>query len=213
MAALNRAQQVEAGELYKSGFSAQQIANHFGVSLDAAFYALRRQKIVRRSSAASNKIRYQQSPTSFKIKENLSDEEERLKLAAVMLYWAEGYKAGDFSVDFANSDPSMALLFRKFLTKICGITESRLRAYIYCYEGQDSIYLKNFWSSALSVPLDQFSKTYIKPAGKSVRGPRMIYGLVHVRYCDKKLLQQLLIWIEEYKLKCVGGGVVNRKGL
>ncbi len=214
MAALSIAQQHKAGKLYESGLSTQQVADHFGVGIGAAQYALRRQNIPIRTSAESNQIRFDNKPLSYSIKQNLTPDEERLKLAAVMLYWAEGYKVGGKSVDFANSDPEMVVIFRKFLSEICGADETRVRCYLYCYEGQDIEAIKQFWSSLLHIPENQFTKTYIKKAAEpGPRGPRMQQGLVHLRYSDKKLLQQILSWIEEYKNKCVGGGVVNREWL
>ncbi len=212
MATLTVEQQIEAGRLYREGLSAQQIADHFNVSLNATFYSLRHQGIQRRSRKEANRIRYENATLSFQIKEHLSPLEEQLKLAGVMLYWAEGYKIGS-SIDFANSDPEMALLFCEFLNKICGVNQNRLRASLYCYEGQDIGALHSYWSNLLNIPLEQFTKPYIKQAAVTARGPRMPYGLVHVRYCDKKLLQLILKWIGEYSQKCVGGGVVNRTRL
>jgi hypothetical protein len=213
MTALTNNQQIQAGKLYTSGLSVQQIADFYSISIDAAFYALRKQKIARRSSAESNKLRFESQDLSYKIKTELTHREEDLKLAALMLYWAEGYKVGKSTVDFANSDPEMVTIFIRFLRDICGIKESKIRCHIYCYEGQNIQEIKAFWSNLLHVPETQFTKPYIKKANPSVRGPRMIHGLVHVLYCDTKLLKQILEWIGEYSKKCVDGGVVNRKGL
>lgn len=161
----------------------------------------------------SNRLRFESKPLSYGIKTLLTREEEDLKLAAVMLYWAEGYKVGKGTIDFANSDPAMAVLFRTFLARICNVDESRLRCALYCYEGQDVPLIMEYWSKLLQVPKAQFTKTYIKKGDPGVRGPRMIHGLVHVRYCDTKLLRQILAWISEYQQKCVGGGVVYHTGL
>ena len=189
----------EAVRLYESGLSAQQVADSLGVSLNATFYALRKEKVVRRSQQEASKARYATKPLSYSIKEKLSDEEERLKISAVMLYWAEGYKVGkQCTIDFANSDPEMARIFRSFLSRICGVNENKLRASLYCYEGQDMAKLRKFWSNYISIPESQFTKAYVKAGNPGLRGPRMTNGLVHIRYCDKKLLQQILAWIDEY---------------
>ena len=47
-----------------------------------------------------------------------SKKEEALRLAGVMLYWAEGCK-GWSTVKFVNSDPSMIKLFLSFLREVC----------------------------------------------------------------------------------------------
>ncbi|MCX6789941.1 MAG: hypothetical protein NTV60_00235 [Candidatus Kaiserbacteria bacterium] len=198
-AALSSKQQLEAAKLYRGGLSAQQVANHFGVGIDAVFFTLRKLKEPRRSAKETNRIRFEAKPLSYNLKTKLSETEERLKEAAIMLYWAEGYKVGTHSIDFANSDPKMALIFRRFLSKICRVDEKRIRGHIYCYEGQDVAALTHYWSQLLSIPEKLFIKPYIKKAASpGPRGPRMLHGLVHIVYCDTKLLRQMLAWIEEY---------------
>lgn len=209
IAALTSKQQKEASYLYQSGLSAQQVANHFSVSLNATFYALRKQKVPRRTKTESNRLRFESQELSYRIKENLTPLEERLRLSAVMLYWAEGYKVGRNTVDFANSDPEMVLIFRKFLTEICGVDQKRIRCPLYCYEGQDIVNIRTYWSTLLSIPESQFTKPYIKKSAPGPRGPRMLHGLVHIRYCDTKLLRQILKWIDEYRVECVGTQAVN----
>lgn len=211
--ALNPSEQLETISLYGSGKSMQQVADHFQVSIDAVVYTLRKHSIPRRTPAQSNALRFEAKKCSYQLKENLTPEEEHLKLAAVMLYWAEGYKVGKWTIDFANSDPRMAYLFIRFLKEICGVSIRRIRCSLYCYVGQDVARLTDFWSDLLGIPVSQFTKPYIKEAKPGPRGPRMKLGLVHIRYCDKKLLRQILGWIDEYARKCVDGGVVNRDWL
>jgi hypothetical protein len=213
MAMLSDEQRIEAGHLCQSGLSVQQVAEHFGVSLNATFYALRKLGVARRTAQESNAIRFDRKQLSYNLKSVLTDREEKLKLAAVMLYWAEGYKISRSTVDFANSDPSMVKIFVEFLRTICGIDENKLRCFIYAYDNQDIRKLKRFWMKTLHVRSTQFTKPYIKPALVTKRGHRMIHGLVHVRYCDKKLLKQILDWIGEYQAECVGTQVVNEVAL
>ncbi len=199
VAALSPKQQQEAARLYRTGLSAQQVADHFGVSIHAAYYTLRSLDVPRRSAQETNSIRFEAKPLSYNLKTKLSKIEERLKEAAIMLYWAEGYKVGAHSIDFANSDPKMALIFRRFLSEICRVDEKRVRGHLYCYEGQDIKALTRYWSQLLSIPEQQFIKPYVKKAASpGPRGPRMLHGLVHIVYCDTKLLRQILTWIEEY---------------
>jgi hypothetical protein len=198
-AALSPKQQIEAAELYRGGLSAQQIADHFGVSIHASYYTLRSLDVPRRSKVDANRIRFEAKPLSYNLKPRLTPEEEKLKAAAIMLYWAEGYKVGKNTIDFANSDPQMALIFKRFLSEICRADEERIRGHIYCYEGQDLKELTRYWSNLLSIPENQFIKPYIKKAATpGPRGPRMLHGLVHIVYCDTKLLRQILAWIGEY---------------
>jgi len=198
VATLSPGEQREAARRYQGGMSAQQVADSFGIKIDAVYYALRRLQVSRRTAAETNQIRFEAKPLSFKLKTRLTPREKRLKLAALMLYWAEGYKAGTQMVDFANSDPGVALIFKKFLSEICQVDERRIRGHIYCYEGQNVVELTRYWSQLLSIPETQFIKPYVKKAAvPGPRGPRMIHGLVHVCYSDKKLLRQILAWIGE----------------
>src|SRR3989344_2565799 len=199
-AVLSVSQQREAAKLYRGGMSAQQVADYFRVSLDASYYALRHQKVTRRTAQETNKIRFEAKPLSYSIKTRLTAEEKWLKQAAVMLYWAEGYKVGRNTVDFANSDPDMVVIFWKFLSEICRVERKRVRLHLYAYEGQDIQNLIRFWCELLDLPKHHFIKPYIKKAAtQGLRGPRMVHGLVHIRYCDTKLLRQILQWIEEYR--------------
>lgn len=200
VAALSSKQQQKAARLYQNGLSAQQIADHFNISIHASYYALRKLEIPRRSIVEANRVRFETKPLSYKLKTRLTAKEERLKFSAVMLYWAEGYKVGKNIIDFANSDPHMALIFRLFLSKICRVDEKRIRGHLYCYEGQDVKAITRYWSKLLSIPEKQFIKPYIKKSdGSGPRGQRMLHGLIHIVYCDTKLLRQILQWIHEYQ--------------
>ncbi|MFZ2500993.1 MAG: hypothetical protein WAW90_03380 [Minisyncoccia bacterium] len=199
-AALSPKQQLEAARLYRGGLSAQQVADHFGVSIHASYYTLRNLDIPRRSAQETNSIRFEAKSLSYDLKMKLTKEEERLKIAAVMLYWAEGYKVGKGTVDFANSDPDMVTIFWKFLSEICRVDKRRVRLHLYAYEGQDVENLMRFWCNLLSLPKHHFIKPYIKKAAvPGPHGPRMVHGLVHIRYSDTKLLRQILKWIYEYR--------------
>ena len=215
VAALSQKQQEEAAHLYRSGLSAQQIADRFGISIHATYYTLRRLKVPRRSIVEANRTRFESKPLSYDLKTKLNEKEERLRMAAIMLYWAEGYKVGKGTVDFANSDPNMVLIFWKFLSEICRVDQKRVRLHLYAYEGQNIQNLMRFWCKLLKLPLGHFTKPYVKKASLILgsRGPRMIHGLVHIRYCDTKLLRQILVWIDGYRQKCVGGRVVNYTSL
>jgi len=120
-----------------------------------------------------------------------------------MLYWAEGTLKGT-TVDFVNSDPQMVKVFLRFLREVCGVDNSRLRIYLYAYAYQDLNKLKSYWSSLTGVPLSQFTKPYVRIGNVNTCGRKLLYGLVHVRYNDKKLLENIKIWIHEYISKISG---------
>ncbi len=140
-----------------------------------------------------NKIKPQ-----FEIKNNLSIAEEKLKIAGIMLYWAEGTLKGG-TVDFVNSNPEMVRIFLKFLRQVCGVREDRLRIYLYAYHYQPLETIKKYWNKITGIPLYQFTRPYIRRGGLNLSNKKLPFGLIHVRYNDKKLLELIKNWIEEYK--------------
>lgn len=183
---------------YEQKLSARQIAQNLGVSLDAVYYFMRHHRLARRSVSENDAIRFAAKKPTFKLVDAMTPELEKLKIMAVMLYWAEGAKRSLYNIDFANSDPLMVTIFARFLREICGVTESKLRSCIYCYANQDVLELTEFWSELTKIPKNQFTKPYVRQDFDIRKKDRMRYGLLHVRYCDKKLMAVLLKWIGEY---------------
>lgn len=182
--------------------SAREIAQQLNYSIDAVYYILRKYNIERRTKQQTNQIRFKNKPASFRIKKPLSDFDTQLLISGTMLYWAEGYKtAKSPGIDFANSDPEMQKLFIHFLRKICNITESRLKIQLYTHSEEKIHAQIRYWSDLLQIPKTQFTKPYISPTSSLDKKDKMPYGLVHIRYYDKKLLIQILSWIAEYQKK------------
>ena len=180
----------------------KRVAEALGVSIDALVYFMRKYDLKRRTTSENEKIKFSKKSATFKIKANLSEKERKLKNVAISLYWGEGYKSEKaHGVDFANSDPDMIKVFLNFLRKICGIDESKLRVYLYCYSNQKPKKLINFWSRLTEIPHSKFSKPYVRNDFCLEKSGKMKNGLIHIRYYDKKLLIQLLEWIESYKIR------------
>jgi DNA-binding transcriptional MerR regulator len=193
---------------YKEKMSVPEMADKFDSSIWSIYRQMKKNGLERRDDAEAKKLAFNKKPLSFNPKKNLSFGEQELKIAGIMLYWAEGSKIKKQeevvcgkTVDFANSDPKMIQLFLKFLRKICRVDEERLRIYLYCYANQDVTFLKNYWSEITKIPLNHFTKPYVRKEFSREKIGRMKYGLVHVRYSDKKLLLQIHDWIEEYLVK------------
>ncbi|MDD5738317.1 MAG: hypothetical protein PHY72_00085 [Candidatus Pacebacteria bacterium] len=193
-------------DLYlEKGFSAQEVGQFFGRSVSSVYDFMRKYGIERRPIAQTNNFIFERKQLSFNIKKNLSKKEEKLKVAGIMLYWAEGgkevYRDGQrraTSVNFANSDPEMVKIFLRFLREICGISEQRLRVHLYCYTNQDIDYLKKYWQETTNIPLTQFIKPYVRENFSENKKHKMEHGLVHIVYSDKKLFLKIMDWINEY---------------
>lgn len=187
---------------YKKNFGMNDIAKELKVSIDAVCYFMRRNNLKRRSLVEINKIAFAKKPLSFYLKERLSADDLELKTIGTLIYWCEGYKTiKSRGIDFANCDPEMVVTFVKFLRQICGIDENRLRVLLYCYSNQKPNRLINYWSKFTKIPKKQFSKPYVRTDFKIAKEGKMPYGLVHIRYSDKKLLALLMEWISDIKRK------------
>lgn len=187
---------------YCEGYSMRRVAERLEVSIDAVTYFMRRHKLERRTMQEDSAIRFKNKPLSYSVKENRTLEQEALRVVGAVLYWGEGYKTEkSHGIDLANSDAAMIATFVRFLREICGVDEKRLRVLLYCYANQDPKKLIRFWSNVTGIPLKQFSKPYVRKDYKDAMLDKMPYGMVHIRYADKKLLKTVIEWIDEIKTK------------
>ena len=112
----------------KEKLSASEIAKKLKTTPWTVLGYMARNNIPRRTFKEANRVCFEKKPLTFSIKKNLSAKERELKLAGVLIYWAEGAKFKGMdgipcTVDLANSDPRMVSLFLRFLREICRIDE------------------------------------------------------------------------------------------
>jgi len=180
---------------YEDRLSCKEIGDRLDVNQWAVLSLMRRKNLPRRSFQEANAVKFEKKPLSYVIKKNLSSTERKLKIAGLMLYWAEGQT--ESFIDLANSDTAMIKIFLKFLREICGVNEKKLRVYLYCYANQDVNLLMDYWCRVTKIPTTQFQKPYIRYDFDDEKKGKMKYGLVHIRYHDKKLFNQINNWIQE----------------
>ena len=185
---------------YKEKLSTIEIGKKLKITPSVVVKFMERMNLSRRTFLEANFNAFARKKLSFFIKNNLTVKEQKLKIAGIMLYWAEGGKSlGKYSaVDLANSDPDMLKIFLKFLRKICRVDEKKLRVQLYCYANQDIERLKDFWYKVTNISKKQFIKPYVRQDFKIEQKDRMKNGLIHVRYNDKKLLYLIESLIKEY---------------
>ncbi|MBP7215827.1 MAG: hypothetical protein KBA46_00925 [Candidatus Omnitrophica bacterium] len=181
---------------WDDNYSLDEIACKLGVSFWSMYGFMRKNNIPRRSQSQVNFVVNKDKP-GFLLNEKLDPEDEKLKIAGIMLYWAEGTLKGK-TVDFSNSNPDMISIFMRFLREVCGVSEGRLRVYLYAYPGQDIERLKRFWSCVSGIGISQFTKPYIRIGNPNFSHHKLSYGLVHIRYNDKKLLGVIENWIKDF---------------
>lgn len=195
--------------------SVPEVADALHVEPQHLYEMMRRHEVARRSRSESNFLVNRDKP-QFCWRRDLTPDEKRLQTAGLMLYWAEGAKQGH-RVDLANTDPKLVLVFLRFLREICGVAESRLRALLYVYEGQDVGAIRRYWSTLTQIPEAQFQKPYVsRYRTDRARQKILPYGVIHIRYSDTKLFQRLLASAQQEAdtfISRADAGVANRDGL
>jgi hypothetical protein len=181
---------------WKDGYNIEDVSKKLGVSFWKLYNFMEKHNIGRRNRSEASYLVNRYKP-QFKINSDLTIAGEKLKVAGIMLYWAEGTLKGN-TVDFTNSDPRMVRIFLKFLREVCGVDERRLRVYLYVYSKDNLEEIKKYWNGLTAIPLSQFTKPYIRETGVNQGNRKLPYGLVHIRYNDKKLLELIKIWISEW---------------
>lgn len=181
---------------WEESLNIAEIAQKLGISFWAVYRFMNQAHIPRRNRSLAVYNANRAKPC-FQQKSCLNNSEKMLKIAGIMLYWAEG-TLNHNTVDLANSNPEMIKIFLMFLRTICGVREERLRVYLYAYSYQDINKLKFFWNKHTKIPLSQFTKPYVRMGNENLSLRKLPYGLVHIRYNDKKLLALIKSWIDEY---------------
>lgn len=179
--------------------SVQRIGGILSLSTSKIYRSLDMAGIPRRgiSEAVTDWHVHENGKKLFSLKQKLSPEEEKLKIAGIMLYWGEGSKKNG-TVALSNSDPKMIVFFLKFLRKICGVSETRLRITLHFYEDQDPLALMKFWSKVTHIPLKHIHKPHLHKRSFGTYKTLSKYGTVAVAYSDKKLFDIINGWIGEY---------------
>lgn len=177
-----------------------QIAEKLDVSNSAVCYWLAKQNVKKRSISEAvtslNVTKFNKKP--FELKKVISRVDNELKISGIMLYWGEGAKTEN-TVKFANSDPEMIKVFLNFLRKICGVQEERLKALIHIYPDHNEKELKLFWSKLTNIPTERFYRSHVHEGRVGTYKNKSRWGTIAINYSDKKLLNILLSWIDQYK--------------
>lgn len=171
--------------------SAKEVGHKLGFSVWQIYKFMKKHNLPRRESSVTTKFNFLKSPQSFSKKTKLNSLENKIHIAGLMLYLAEGYKAGKHTVDLANSDPKILKIFLSLLRQVYQVSPQKIKAYIYRFPNQTDSELINFWSNELKIPQNQFTKPYIKLRSNPNPTHKMPYGLVHIRYSDTRLLTQI----------------------
>lgn len=114
------------------------------------------------------------------------------KALLAMLYWSEGNKGRHDCFTIANTDPQLLQTCVTILRQCFQIDETkfRLRLHLHSYHNEtDQI---DYWSNLLSIPLNQFQKTYWKPRNTNKHFRENSHGICFLRYNDIYLKEELV---------------------
>lgn len=98
-----------------------------------------------------------------------------------MLYWAEGAK-GRNTIKFANSDPQMVLLFRRFLTDSLAVEldEVVMTLNVYTSNGLTIEEIERYWLDLLGLPTKAVRKHTLNHTPTSSSGRARDSGVLRL---------------------------------
>lgn len=118
-------------------------------------------------------------------------------VTGIALYAAEGNK-GDGKAGFSNADPKLIKFMMDWFLRFAKVPMDRMRGAIWLHEGLSEKNSKKFWSDLVSIPPNQFHKTYIakvKSDSKKVRKNIHQYGVFQIRFSDSAIHRKIMGWI------------------
>ena len=123
---------------------------------------------------------------------------ETFRVAGIMLYWAEGTKTQSTAI--SNSDPRIIKLMVGWFKKVFNIAPIQLKAHLHIHYGNDEKKIKKYWSQLTGIPLKNFGKSFIKPAGTGHRTNILPNGIIKIRVSgigSENLRHRILAWSEK----------------
>ncbi len=117
-----------------------------------------------------------------------------LFVAGIMLYWAEGDNSEKSRVvRLTNTDPRMIKLFINFTQKICRVPKNEIKMTLILYPDLNDNTCKNYWSSFLDIPLEQFYKTQFIKGRHPTK--RLVNGICMIKIGGSGLKEKIITWI------------------
>ena len=118
-----------------------------------------------------NRIKDAQDKTKETLKKIDLNNLVTLELSLSLLYLAEGSKNKITSL--GNSDPIILKFFIKALVSVFGVKRDKLKCDLHLRADQDQNALKDYWSSELKIPIENFRKVSVD---KRTIGKKTYYG-------------------------------------
>jgi len=182
---------------YVQKLSMQQIAHHFGCSVNKVVYWMQQYGFERRTWSEATYVYRNPDGDPFKICMPETVEEWKLFGVGIGLYMGEETKSG-FDVAFANTNPGLHRTFILFLEKFCGVQRQQLKAWLNIFDDCDIEVAIHWWAEQLGLKREQFYKPHIRKSRKGNYHNKSVYGTLTVSFANMKLLKVINQWCSEY---------------
>jgi transcriptional regulator with XRE-family HTH domain len=218
---MKREQKEEARKIrLEEGLSLKEIANKLGVSKTSVSFwvkdiPLTEEQQFKLNERSKNNIFNARAGSDalrrkyYAFRENYQKEgrelikkADKLFIAGLMLFWAEGSKKRN-CVCLTNSDPELITLFLTFLRNWFNVPKPKITLSIQWYSANGISYnqVEHFWLKKLDLNHENLRKCYIdnrsiKNINKKIG--KCPYGIARIHVSDVKLVQQLYGAIQEF---------------
>ena len=121
--------------------------------------------------------------------------DDPLWIAGTVLYWGEGFKTRS-QLGMANSDPHALRLFMSWCAQYHQ-PDTGFRAKLNIHADNNEPAARQWWAQQLSLTVDDFNKSFVKPDGTGHRKNHLPYGvclLIKRRSADA--FHRTLAWVE-----------------
>lgn len=126
----------------------------------------------------------------------LLDEPNVAKLALAILYWAEGGKNRNASLQFCNSDAYMIRMFLYLLRMCYTVRTDRIRITVQCRADQNIKDLEEYWSEVTNLALDRFYPTKVDKRTIGIATKKLDYkGVCRVDYYSADTYHEMMVII------------------
>ncbi len=171
-----------------------EIANKIGCSNSGVEYWMNKYKIPKRSRSEANYLKYNPNGDPFRIKTLKTRKDIELFNLGIGLFLGEGSKKNKFNVVIANSDPQILKLFLKFLRKICGIEERKIKAALNIFDDIKTKEAVDFWSKITKISVGRINTITIRKSKGGTYKNKSRWGTLSIYVPNVKLKATMDRW-------------------
>jgi len=209
-------EQKKAIALRKQGKSLKEIERQLGVSRGSVSRWVRNVSLTSAQIKSLEKNQHTQAVIEKRRESRLKNEEEKRNIVidaaqnkipriqkqelfyiGVALYWGEGTKTKRGVLEFANSDPRLIKIMKRFFIEICNVPDEKFRGRVYLHPHLDVQRAEKYWSDVSEVPRTQFQSTALQQSRASKnKKDSLPYGTFTLNVYDITLSLSMRGWMQ-----------------